>query len=152
MQNLAETRWIAFWLFSGILGSVVILGDPANARPDFVRAAASGMTTLGMSFGLIGLVQRIVTRRHAIVAWLVEGSYAIYVFHLYPTVLLATGLELLGQPQWVVVIGAIVGGFIASVTQWYLFVRWTPLDALMNGPSKSRFMGWWRARQAAGAQ
>jgi len=152
IQELAETRWIVGWLLGGILGSILILSDPNNALPDVVRAAASGMTTFGMSFGLIGLVQRLVTRRHAFVDWLVEGSYAIYIFHLYPTALAATVLEFFGQPQSVVIIGAIVGGFIAAVTQWYLFVRWTPLDALMNGPKKSRFMGWWRARHAAGAQ
>ncbi|MEP5200401.1 MAG: acyltransferase family protein [Paracoccaceae bacterium] len=152
IQELAKTRWIVGWFVVGIAGSVLILGDPNNVRSDVVRAAASGMTTFGMSFGLIGLVQRIVTRRYAVVAWLVEGSYAISIFHFYPTVLAATGLELLGQPQGVVIAGAIIGGFIASVTQWYLFVRWTPLDALMNGPAKSRFMGWWRARQVAKAQ
>jgi glucan biosynthesis protein C len=147
IRDLAETRWIVFWLAAGMAGTGLILGDPENTLPDTVRAAASGLTTLGMSFGLIGLVQRLVTRRHAIVAWLVEGSYAIYIFHFYPTVLIATGLELLGLPPLVVVAGAIIGGFMAAVAQWYLFVRWTPLDALMNGPAKSRFLNWWRARQ-----
>lgn len=151
IKDLAKTGWISLWLGIGVLGTVVILSDPDNALPDAIRAAASGMTTLGMSFGLIGLVQRIVTRRYAIVAWLVEGSYAIYVFHLYPTALAATVLEVWGQPQWIVVSGAIVGGFIASVLQWYLLVRWTPLDILMNGPKKSRFMQWWRARQEGAA-
>lgn len=149
IRTLSQSGWIAVWLAMGIAGTGVILSDPDAALPDVLRAAASGLTTLGMSFGLIGLVQRLITRRHAIVAWLVEGSYAIYIFHFYPTVLAATGLELLGLPQGVVISGAILGGFIASVTQWYLFVRWTPLDALMNGPANSRFMHWWRARQLA---
>lgn len=149
VQDLAQTGWIVAWLGAGIAGSVVILSDPTSALPDVVRAIASGAATLGMSFGLIGLVQRIVTKRYAIVDWLVEGSYAIYIFHFYPTVLLATVLELLGLPQLMVVTVAILAGLIAAVTQWYLFVRWTPLDALMNGPAKSRFMKWWRARQQA---
>lgn len=147
IHTLAETRWIVSWLVAGIAGTGLMLIDPNAALPDAVRAGASGTATLGMSFGLIGLVQRVVTRRHALIAWLLEGSYAIYILHFYPTILLASGLELLGLPQWIVVSGAISGGFIAAVVQWYLFVRWTPLDALMNGPSKSRFVRWWRERK-----
>ena len=132
-------RPIAFvpWLTLGLIGATgtVALMDSDDI---WLRAAASGLGTAGISLGLIGLCLAAVRRTTPLVAWLSEGAYAIYLLHLYPTIALSVFLINEGYSQVAVVGLASLGGFACAVVLWYLLIRWTPLDILLSGPEKAR--------------
>lgn len=148
LATLAGGRSIGLWLGLGVAGCAGLVIDLADTWPALIRAILSGAATVGLSLGMIGLFQRLLTRRTALVDWLVDGAYPIYVFHLYPIMMIAAMAYLAGASQAMTVVAATLGGFAASVVLWYILVRWTPVDILMNGPKRSRFLALFARRRA----
>ncbi|KNG94299.1 acyltransferase family protein [Pseudaestuariivita atlantica] len=115
----------------------LLLGSDPNA---LAMAPLSGLTTWAWTFGLIGMAQALVRQPRRWIAWLVDASYPVYLFHLYPTLLFSALLIEAEVPQGWAIAGASAGGMIAAFGLWYLLVRYTPLDWIINGYHKA----WWR--------
>jgi len=94
-------------------------------------------TTFLWSLFALGIAHKFVTRGHAIITWLVELSYPVYLFHLPPVIILSALLIGSGLGQATVFFATIVLAFCVSVGVYYVFVKFTPLDWIINGHRKS---------------
>ena len=99
--------------------------------------AVSTITTVTWSLLAIGLVHRLLKVAHPVVNWLVELSYSIYLFHLFFTVMIG---GLLLHTGWapIAAIGVnILSTFVICVACHYIFIKFTPLNWILNGYHKS---------------
>lgn len=110
--------------------------------PEIVRQVLIACATLGWAFGLIGLAERVIRRNTPILTLGVEMSYAVYLFHLYIAFYLSAWTIQLGWAQHFAIPAVTVAAFTLSATLYFLLVRYTPLDVLLAGPQKARFMRW----------
>ncbi len=94
-------------------------------------------TTFLWSLFALGITHKFVTRGHAIITWLVELSYPVYLFHLPPVIILSALLIGSGLGQATVFFATIVLAFCVSIGVYYVFVKFTPLDWIINGHRKS---------------
>ena len=94
-------------------------------------------TTFLWSLFALGIAHKFVTRGHAIITWLVELSYPVYLFHLPPVIILSALLIGSGLGQATVFFATIVLAFCVSIGVYYVFVKFTPLDWIINGHRKS---------------
>ena len=99
--------------------------------------AVSTITTVTWSLLAIGLAHRLFKAAHPLVNWLVELSYSIYLFHLFFTVMIG---GLLLHTGWapIAAIGVnILSTFVICVACHYIFIKFTPLNWILNGYHKS---------------
>ena len=94
-------------------------------------------TTFLWTFFLTFLFQRILNRRSAFVRWLVELSYPIYIFHLTLAIVISGELIKSGFGQSEVFLMTIPLTFGSCLVCYYIFVKFTPLNWLVNGYQKS---------------
>jgi peptidoglycan/LPS O-acetylase OafA/YrhL len=120
--------------------SLVVL-FPAGLATIGDRGAATVLQPLyawGMSLGLIGLFRRCFARPSERVRWLSDASYWMYLVHLPLVVVAQAMLRDLAWPaslKFLVVVVAVVG---LSLVSYRLFVRFTPIGWLLNGPRERR--------------
>ena len=84
-------------------------------------------------------IQRLLNGRSAIVRWLVELSYPTYIFHLTLAIVISSELIKAGFGQSEVFLLTIPLTFVSCVICYYIFVKFTPLNWLVNGYRKSWF-------------
>jgi peptidoglycan/LPS O-acetylase OafA/YrhL len=110
---------------------------PASLATIDDRAAAVVLQPLyawGMSLGLIGLFHRYCGRPSERIRWLSDASYWMYLVHLPLVVVGQAVLRDLAWPvgfKFLVVLVAVVG---LSLVTYRLFVRFTAIGWLLNGP------------------
>lgn len=104
------------------------------------------VSSLCWVLAIVGLAHRSLKRRSAIVDWLIELSYPIYVLHLFPAIFVGIGLLALGVPQIIAIPLTVALGFLISVAGYYVFIKYTPLNWVVNGYKKSWFK--WPGRVA----
>jgi glucan biosynthesis protein C len=93
-------------------------------------------TILWCSF-FIGLTSKFIASGSAILRWFVEISYPIYIIHIIPIVMMSALFYRAGFSQPVVFVLTIIAGFIVCVILYYILIKFTPLNWLINGYSKS---------------
>lgn len=96
---------------------------------------------------ITGLAQCCLTRRSALVDWLIEVSYPVYLLHIFPAIFLGIGFLVLGVPQVIAIPLTAVLGFAISAAGYYAFVKYTPLDWVVNGYKNAWFRWSVGARQ-----
>jgi len=91
------------------------------------------------TFFLTLLFYKIFNRSSIIISWLVELSYPIYIFHLVIAIVVAAELYRAGYSQSEVFLMTIPLTFVGCLVSYYVLVKFTPLNWLVNGYKKSWF-------------
>ena len=99
----------------------------------FVR----GINTILWCLFFIGLASKFIQSGSAILRWFVELSYPIYILHVLPLTIISAGLYGAGLNQISIFSLTIIIGFIVCVFLYYIFIKFTPVNWLMNGYHKS---------------
>ena len=100
----------------------------------FVR----GINTILWCLFFIGLASKFIQSGSAILRWFVELSYPIYILHLIPLMIISAGLYGTGLRSQIGNFSlTIIIGFIVCVFLYYIFIKFTPLNWLINGYHKS---------------
>ena len=90
-----------------------------------------------MVFFFIGLASKFIQSGIAILRWFVELSYPIYIVHVIPLMIISAGLYGAGLSQISNFLLTIIIGFIVCVFLYYIFIKYTPLNWIINGYHKS---------------
>lgn len=118
--------------------AIVVMILQLVVETDFrLHLMLKGMSSLFWCLLFIGLATKTILSRNAILDWLVELSYPIYLFHLLAIIVLSGEFYKAGFSQVNVFLLSIAFGFVSSVIMYYLFVKYTPLSWLINGYHKS---------------
>ncbi|ADE39199.1 acyltransferase family protein [Candidatus Puniceispirillum marinum] len=86
---------------------------------------------------MLGASHALVTHSTALIRWLVELSYPVYILHLVPAMLVSAILIGQGFSQLMVVSGTIIATFVISMIGYYVLIKFTPLSWIINGYRKS---------------
>ena len=130
--DLYRRRWAAY-AFAGLLpflasGALYDHGGAAGAIA-FTYNLASWL----WSFALIGLALKVLDRRHALLAYLADSSYWVYLAHMPLTIafgLLLYGADLPALAKMAIDIAATT---LVCLASYHLFVRFTWVSVLLNG-------------------
>jgi peptidoglycan/LPS O-acetylase OafA/YrhL len=127
-------------LFFGTLVLMEMLRQPDRpiAHLPFWIALAYNCATWLWSFAMVGLALRYMPRRNAVLGYLADSSYWVYLVHMPATI--GFGALLFGVPIPAL---AKMGINIAATTlvclaTYHLFVRFTPVSTLLNGKRHPR--------------
>ncbi len=101
------------------------------------NAFTKGINSILWSLFLIGLSSKFFKFDNAILKWFVELSYPIYILHVFPLVIISAIFYYTGLNQFVIFFLTIITGFIICVILYYFFIKFTPLNWLINGYHKS---------------
>ena len=96
-----------------------------------------GVNTILWCLFFIGLTSKFIASGSAILRWFVELSYPIYIIHIIPIVMMSALFYRAGFSQPIVFVLTIIAGFIVCVILYYSLIKFTPLNWLINGYSKS---------------
>jgi peptidoglycan/LPS O-acetylase OafA/YrhL len=121
-----------------ILGAVVVLGVAATALP---LSPLAGLTLLAWPAALL-LALRMPVLGSAVMVWLGDRSYAIYLINM-PLVWAATALFGPLQGGTMLVLGAHLALVAVTLLLADLSLR------LVENPARRAIRGWWQQRKAA---
>ena len=121
-QDLYATRFQAFRL--------ILL-------PLMTPGIMSGFLLAFWCLFFIGLASKFIQSNSAIIRWLVELSYPIYIIHIIPITMMSAVFYHAGLSQLTILPLAVITGFFVCVILYYIFIKFTPLNWLINGYSKS---------------
>jgi glucan biosynthesis protein C len=96
-----------------------------------------GVNTILWCLFFIGLTSKFIVSGSAILRWFVELSYPIYIIHIIPIAMMSALFYRAGLSQPVIFVLTIIAGFIVCVVLYYILIKFTPLNWLINGYSKS---------------
>ena len=123
------------------LGGVDDLSNLAQLQFDlilvFCNSFIIGVNTVFWCLFFIGLTSKFITSGSAILRWFVELSYPIYIVHVIPLPIISAGLYEAGLSQISNFLLTIVIGFIVCIFLYYIFIKFTPLNWMLNGYHKS---------------
>ena len=101
-------------------------------------AFVKGINTILWCLFFIGFASKFIQSGSAILRWFVELSYPIYILHLIPLMFISAGLYGTGLRSQIGNFSlTIIIGFIVLVFLYYIFIKFTPLNWLINGYHKS---------------
>ena len=96
-----------------------------------------GVNTILWCLFFIGLTSKFIVSGSAILRWFVELSYPIYIIHIIPIAMMSALFYRAGLSQPVIFVLTIIASFIVCVILYYILIKFTPLNWLINGYSKS---------------
>ena len=96
-----------------------------------------GVNTILWCLFFIGLTSKFIASSSTILRWFVELSYPIYIIHIIPIVMMSALFYRAGFSQPVTFVLTIIAGFIVCVILYYILIKFTPINWLINGYSKS---------------
>ena len=102
-----------------------------------LNAFSKGINTVLWCLFFIGFASKFIKSSSAILRWFVELSYPVYIVHVVPLVIVSTIFYHAGLSQIRSFLLTIIIGFIICVILYYIFIKFTPLNWLMNGYHKS---------------
>ena len=109
------------------------------------NACMIGMNSILFCFLFIGLASKFVQSDSSIIRWFVELSYPVYIIHIIPVTMMSALFYHVGLSQFSMLLLAVISGFFICVILYYVFIKYTPLNWLINGYSKSplkiKFLG-----------
>jgi glucan biosynthesis protein C len=107
--------------------------------------AIYAVATWASLLALVGLADRYLNRPNPKLRYLADSSYWLYLSHLPAMVLLVafgTAIAIGTAPQFAL---ATVGSLAVSLASYALFVRYTPIGRVLNGPRERTRPPLWRA-------
>lgn len=135
-----QRRWVLYgalgWVFitlSGVLTKMQHDQPGAIAHFEFYSGLVYNLCTWFWSVGIIGLFARYMQRSNAVLRYLSQASYWVYLIHLPLTIVF--GALLVGEPLSVLAKCAIniTATTAVALLSYHLLVRSTPLGALLTG-------------------
>ena len=103
----------------------------------FIHFFLKGLNTVFWCLFFIGLASKFIQSGSAILRWFVELSYPIYIVHPFPLMIISAGLYGVGLNQISIFLLTIIIGFIVCIICYYIFIKYTPLNWIINGYHKS---------------
>ena len=103
----------------------------------FFNSVMIGVNSSFWCLFFIGLASKFIQSNSAIIRWLVELSYPIYIIHIIPITMMSAVFYHAGLSQLTILPLAVITGFFVCVILYYIFIKFTPLNWLINGYSKS---------------
>ena len=133
-----------------ILGEVYDLRNLAQMQFDPImvicNATLTGINSILWCLFFIGLASKFIRSGAPILRWFVELSYPIYLIQMVPIVVLSATFYRAGLNQLSIFLLTIISAFIVCAILYYIFIKFTPLNWLINGYSKSSFkLKFWRS-------
>ena len=111
----------------------------------FFNSVMIGMNSILLCLLFIGLASKFIQSDSAIIRWFVELSYPVYIIHIIPITMMSAVFYHVGLSQFSILPLAVITGFFVCVILYYVFIKFTPLNWLINGYSKSplklKFLG-----------
>ena len=131
------------------IGQVENLRDVAQTQFDpmlvLFNSFMIGMNSTFWCLLFIGLASKFIQSHSVIIRWFVELSYPIYIIHIIPVTMMSAVFYRVGLSQFSILPLAVITGFFVCVILYYVFIKYTPLNWLINGYSKSplklKFLG-----------
>ena len=128
---------ISFFYGQGIFG---VMSSEMQSNSDvLIGSISAGFSTSSWVLLMVGVTNVLIKNTNKVIRWLVELSYPIYIIHLLPSEKICEALILNGFSQSSVFILTIFLTFIVSTILYYAFVKYTPLNWIINGYRKSWF-------------
>ena len=81
----------------------------------------------------IGLASKFIQSHSIIIRWFVELSYPIYIIHIIPVTMMSAVFYHVGLSQFSILTLAVITSFFVCVILYYVFIKFTPLNWLING-------------------
>ena len=153
-----QRRWVLYgalgWVFITLSGVLVKMqhDQPGSiAHFEFYSGLVYNLCTWFWSVGIIGLFARHVQGSNAVLRYLSQASYWVYLIHLPLTIVF--GALLLGEPLSVLAkcVINITATTVVALLSYHLLVRSTPLGALLTGKRYPFTLPGWRVAGAAAA-
>ena len=126
-------------LYSEVEDFRKIIGMKFDTLDLLLNAFTRGANTILWCLFFIGLASKFIQSGSATLRWFVELSYPIYIVHVIPLPIISAGLYEAGLSQISNFLLTIVIGFIVCVFLYYIFIKFTPVNWLLNGYHKSFF-------------
>ncbi len=126
-------------LYSEVEDFRKIIGMKFDTLDLLLNAFTRGANTILWCLFFIGLASKFIQSGSATLRWFVELSYPIYIVHVIPLPIISAGLYEAGFSQISNFFLTIIIGFIACVFLYYIFIKFTPVNWLLNGYHKSFF-------------
>ncbi len=96
-----------------------------------------GVNTILWCLFFIGVASKLINSDSSILRLFVELSYPIYIIHIIPIAMMCALFYSAGLSQPLIFVFTIIAGFIVCVILYYLLIKFTPLNWMINGYSKS---------------
>ena len=125
--------------YSGVEDFRKIIGMKFDTFDVLLNAFTRGANTILWCLFFIGLASKFIQSGGATLRWFVELSYPIYIVHVIPLPIISAGLYEAGLSQISNFLLTIVIGFIVCIFLYYIFIKFTPVNWLLNGYHKSFF-------------
>jgi len=111
----------------------------------FFNSVMIGTNSILFCLLFIGLGSKFIQSESAIISWFVELSYPVYIIHIIPVTMMSAVFYNAGLSQINILPLSVITGFTICVILYYIFIKFTPLNWLINGYSKSplkfKFLG-----------
>ena len=127
------------FLYSGVEDIGKIINMKFDTVDVLFNAFTRGANTILWCLFFIGLASKFIQSGSATLRWFVELSYPIYIVHVIPLPIISAGLYEAGLSQISNFFLTIIIGFIVCVFLYYIFIKFTPVNWLLNGYHKSFF-------------
>tara|TARA_X000000950_G_C13848678_1_gene633509 strand:- start:215 stop:1369 length:1155 start_codon:yes stop_codon:yes gene_type:complete len=120
-------------------GSDIFKHTEFNPMVVIVNNLLKQINTITWIIFLISISTRYIKSNNNTLKWFVELSYPVYILHLAPVTIISAELYIFGLNQVSIFILSILIGFFVSVILYYVTIKFTPLNWLVNGYRKSFF-------------
>ena len=131
--------YAASFLYSGVEDIGKIISMKFDTVDVLFNAFTRGANTILWCLFFIGLASKFIQSGSATLRWFVELSYPIYIVHVIPLPIISAGFYEAGLSQISNFLLTIVIGFIVCIFLYYIFIKFTPVNWLLNGYHKSFF-------------
>ena len=124
-----------------IMGGGVNLENIAQIRFNPIEVLAymffKGLNAIFWCFFLIGLATKFIYSGNTILKWFVELSYPLYLLHFLPILIFSVEFYKAGFSQLNVFFLTVIASFTFSIIIYYIFIKFTPINWVINGYHKS---------------
>ena len=133
-NSIARTKIL---ILVSILSIVIFLLQLGTGDFPIAFILLKSINTLLWCLLFLGLATRFIISSSRLLTWLVELSYPIYLLHLMPIVFISVTFYKAGFSQINIFLLSIIFGLVSSIVLYYLLIKFTPLNWIVNGYSKS---------------
>jgi glucans biosynthesis protein C len=133
---LYQRRWLAFALTG--LATWVVAGGSIEHHQPVLFAFAYGVTGWLWSFALLGIALKWMSTRSAVLGYLSESSYWVYLLHFPLTIGFGALLYVTDLPGIVKMLINIGATTLACLATYHGFVRFTWVGVVLNGKRHER--------------
>lgn len=130
---------VVFYILSLVVydQSQTFATSPLIALLALAASVVIGLNTVLWCGVMLAVSLRFITSSNRLLGWLVEVSYAIYLFHVQPVVIISVWLLVGGFSQWSAFVLSAGAGFATSCVLYYGVVKFTPVSWLLAGYKNS---------------